>query len=75
MKYLSKQEFLDLLQDRVSQAGGQKALAERMKVSPTAINLTLHDRRAPSPKLLRQLGLREHQPEPVYTLDDEEKED
>lgn len=58
MKTLTEVEVLQLLQRRIAQDGSQKALAERMKISPGYLNDVLQGKRRPGRKLLTAMGLK-----------------
>ncbi len=58
MKPLSKNEVLALLRARAEKAGSQRALAERLGVTPAYLSDVLQGRREPGPKILAALGLR-----------------
>lgn len=47
-----------VLQQRIKQAGDQRAAALRLGVSPSYLGDVLRGRRAPGPKILEALGLR-----------------
>lgn len=53
---MNKTEFMQYLQQLVAEAGSQKDLASRLKISAPYMNDILLGRRDPSKKLLNALG-------------------
>ena len=53
---MNKTEFLQYLQQLVTEAGSQKDLANRLKISTPYLNDVLQGRRDPGKKILAALG-------------------
>lgn len=58
MKQLSKEEFLDLLTERIELEGSQKALAQKLDISEAYLSDVLRGRREAGAKILSGLRLR-----------------
>lgn len=56
---MNKAEFMEYLQQLVTEAGSQKDLANRLKISTPYLNDILNGRRDPSKKILNALGFEE----------------
>jgi transcriptional regulator with XRE-family HTH domain len=56
---MSKAEFVEYLQQLVNEAGSQKELAARLKISTPYLNDILLGRRDPSKKILNAIGFEE----------------
>lgn len=54
---MDKQTLINQLQRMVGEAGTQKALAEKLGVSPMYLHDVLHDRREPGKAILDALNL------------------
>ena len=59
MKRLTKDEFMALLNRRVTAAGSQAQFAQSNNLSAQYVCDVLKNRRSPGPKVLSALGLRE----------------
>ncbi len=58
LKRYSKEEFLNLLEDKISEAGSPSNLAKKLQVSNSVISQARYGYdRAPSPRILKELGL------------------
>lgn len=53
---MNKAEFMEYLQQLVTEAGSQKDLANRLKISTPYLNDVLQGRRDPGKKILAALG-------------------